>query len=65
VFRVNYRVIRLLQEDVWENDEKWLDTHLKPLLNLEATFDVVYINSNDTYKAHIRDMENTPIIIFE
>ena len=60
-----YRVIRLLQEDVWENDEKWLDTHLKPLLTSEATFDVVYINSNDTYQAHIRDMENTPIIIFE
>jgi hypothetical protein len=60
-----YRVIRLLQQDVWENDEKWLDTHLKPLLASEATFDVVYINSNDTYKAHIRDMENTPIIIFE
>ena len=60
-----YRVIRLLQEDVWENDEKWLDTHLKSLLTSEATFDVVYINSNDTYQAHIRDMENTSIIMFE
>jgi hypothetical protein len=60
-----YRVIRLLQQDVWENDEKWLDIHLKPLLTSDATFDVVYIDSNDIYQAHIRDMENTSIIIFE
>ena len=65
VLENGYRVIRLLQEDVWENDEKWLDTHLKPLFNLEATFDVVYIDSNDIYQHHIRDMENTSIIIFE
>ena len=26
-----FRIIRLLQEDVWNNDESWLDTHLKPL----------------------------------
>ena len=60
-----YRVIRLLQEDVWENDESWLDTHLKPLLNSEATFDITYIFSKDVYGDHMRDMENTPIIKFE
>jgi very-short-patch-repair endonuclease len=26
------RVVRLLQQDVWDNDESWLDANLKPLL---------------------------------
>lgn len=48
-----YRVIRLLQEDVLKNDEKWLDEHLKPHLELKGD-PVVYIcpNNPDIYNNH-------------
>ena len=60
-----YSIIRLLQEDVWNNDELWLDTHLKPHLKLQDAFTAIYISTHDMYTDHIIDMENTCIIQFE
>lgn len=44
------RVIRILQEDVWENDESWLDMNLKPLLVKKNPTDNEYIG--DMYEDH-------------
>lgn len=44
------RVIRILQEDVWENDESWLDTTLKPLLVKKDAHENEYIG--DVYDDH-------------
>jgi len=54
-----YRVIRLLQEDVLNNDEKWLDEHLKPHLTLEGD-PVVYIcpKNPNIYDNHRVKMDN-------
>jgi very-short-patch-repair endonuclease len=48
-----YRIIRLLQEDVLKNDEKWLDELLKPHLTLDGET-VVYISPNNStiYDCH-------------
>ena len=48
-----YRVIRLLQEDVLKNDEKWLDEHLKPHLTVKGE-QVVYISpgNSNIYDKH-------------
>ena len=48
------RVIRILQEDVWENDESWLDTNLKPLLVKKNSNDNEYIG--DMYDEHKKMM---------
>ena len=60
-----YSVIRLLQEDAWNNDELWLDKYLKPHLKLQEPFTVIYISTDDVYGDHIVDMGNTSIIQFE
>ena len=48
------RVIRILQEDVWDNDESWLDANLKPLLVKKAAHENEYIG--DMYDEHKRLM---------
>jgi len=44
------RVIRLLQQDVWDNDESWLDANLKPLLVKKDARENEYIG--DIYHEH-------------
>ena len=58
--RNGIRVIRLLQQDVWDNDESWLDTNLKPLLVKKDAHENEYIG--DMYDEHKRLMaEGTEI----
>lgn len=54
------RVIRIPQEDVWDNDESWLDANLKPLLVKKDAHENEYIS--DMYGEHRRLMtEGTEI----
>jgi len=50
------RVIRILQQDVWDNDESWLDTKLKPLLIKKDANENEYIG--DMYEQHKTMMES-------
>lgn len=60
-----FRIIRLLQEDVWNNDEYWLDTHLKPLLIESIDFQVCYISTKENlYEDHIIGMDKFTILEF-
>jgi very-short-patch-repair endonuclease len=54
-----YRIIRLLQEDVFKNGENWLDEHLKPHLTLEGE-KLVYIcpNNPTIYDSHKELLNN-------
>lgn len=53
--RNGIRVVRILQKDVWDNDESWLDANLKPLLVKKAAHENEYIG--DVYDEHKRLME--------
>lgn len=53
-----YRVIRLLQEDVFNNDDAWLDQHLLPLINSSNLVEFLAPNNPQIYDKH-REKFNT------
>ena len=59
----DFRIIHLLQRDVLEYDEEWLDKKLKPMLT--RTEKVIYIESDkrfNTYQKHIHILDNDEMI---
>ena len=55
-----FRIIRILQEDVYKNDEDWLDIHLKPLI--EKGRPIEYVSP---YNEHIYDNHRAKFAILE
>jgi very-short-patch-repair endonuclease len=50
-------ILRILQEDVWNNDEKWLDENLLPFIEKYEIPIVNYIERDNFYKFHKELME--------
>jgi very-short-patch-repair endonuclease len=57
-----YKVIRIFQEDVYDNDEKWLETNLLPEIQNEDRTPVFISSIEDLYDEHIRVYESGIII---
>jgi very-short-patch-repair endonuclease len=47
-----YRIIRILQEDVYKSDNAWLDTHLKPHIEKGETITYICPGNNTIYDSH-------------
>jgi very-short-patch-repair endonuclease len=53
----NFTIIRILQEDVWKNQENWLDENLLPKLVAYEKEIVIYIDNKNLYENHKKLME--------
>ncbi len=47
-----YRIIRILQEDVYKSDNVWLDTHLKPHIEKGEAITYICPGNNTIYDSH-------------
>ena len=58
------KIIRIYQEDIYNNDEKWLDEHFLPNIK-SMDRNTVYISSNKTlYHNYIKTLELNNVTIF-
>jgi very-short-patch-repair endonuclease len=53
-----YKVIRIFQEDVYDNDEKWLERNLLPEIQNEHRIPVFISSIDDLYDEHIKLYES-------
>jgi very-short-patch-repair endonuclease len=51
-------IIRVFQEDIWNNNDKWLDTKVKPFFNKNEIPIVIYIDNEKLYYDHKILMNN-------
>jgi hypothetical protein len=45
-------IIRIYQEDIWNNNEEWIDKKVKPFLIKNEIPVIIYISNNELYKEH-------------
>ena len=67
-FEQGLSVIRLLQEEVLDETEEWLDTHLKPQLGITDECCYIFITGEKNegiYAAHERLLECDEEAVFE
>ena len=53
-----YKIIRIFQEDVYDNDETWLETELLPEIKSSDRNHMFISSIEDLYDEHIRVYEN-------
>ena len=54
-----FTIIRLLQEDVWNNNDNWLDNHLLSNLIYNENPKIIYIEKGDLYINHKKMMKDS------
>jgi len=60
-----YKIIRIFQEDVYNNDESWLETNLLPKITSQDRNHMFISNIDGLYHEHIRVYENSEKIVLD